>query len=79
MTESIVSSQYQVTLPLKIRQALGIEKNDRVSYEMIENGVVLRPVPKHDELVERWTNDIDPDIKPLVDADQLYQTRKARQ
>jgi bifunctional DNA-binding transcriptional regulator/antitoxin component of YhaV-PrlF toxin-antitoxin module len=78
MVESVVSSQFQITLPLKIRQALGIEKNDRVRYEMAKDSVVVRLVPSHDELVERWTSEIDPEIEPLKNADELYQTRKAR-
>ncbi len=45
MTEkSVVSSKGQVTIPVKVRKALGLKPGDRVAYKLIEGGAELVPL-----------------------------------
>ena len=45
MPVATVSSKGQITLPAKLRRALGIEPHDRLSVEVVDDTIVLRPVP----------------------------------
>ncbi len=40
MPSSAMSSKGQITVPLEIREALGLQKGDRVSFRMRQDGVV---------------------------------------
>jgi antitoxin PrlF len=40
MTESTLTSKGQITIPKKVRDALGLEVGDRVSFRVREDGVV---------------------------------------
>ncbi|MBN1425287.1 type II toxin-antitoxin system PrlF family antitoxin [Candidatus Fermentibacteria bacterium] len=42
MAYSRLSSKGQVTVPLKVREALGLKARDIVAYEVRPDGVVLR-------------------------------------
>jgi AbrB family looped-hinge helix DNA binding protein len=64
MIASKISSKGQVTIPKKVREALGVQPGDLVKYE-IENGVVsLRRVEPFDvefhaalsNTMEEWTS-----------------------
>lgn len=51
MTQSTITDKFQTTIPLEVRQALGLLPRQRVSYEVKGDGsVVLRPVPGLDAL-----------------------------
>jgi len=44
--KSIVSSKGQVTIPKKVREALGLHAGDQLSFELREDGVVeIHPDP----------------------------------
>jgi AbrB family looped-hinge helix DNA binding protein len=48
-TRSTISSKGQITIPLKIRQLLGVKHGDKVEF-VVENGSpVLRAVPPEDD------------------------------
>ena len=50
MTQSTITDKFQTTIPLAVRQALGLRPRQRVSYEVRQDGsAVLRPVPRLDE------------------------------
>lgn len=41
--ESTLTSRYQTTVPASIREALHLEKHDKIEYQLLENGdVILR-------------------------------------
>jgi AbrB family looped-hinge helix DNA binding protein len=44
MLTSKVTSKYQATIPAEVRKRLGIEKGDRVAFEVEDQKVVLRRV-----------------------------------
>ncbi len=44
MLTSKVTSKYQATIPAEVRKRLGIEKGDRVAFEVEGQKVVLRRV-----------------------------------
>jgi AbrB family looped-hinge helix DNA binding protein len=43
MSKARMTSKGQLTVPLDIRRALGLERGDTVSFELHEAGVLLRP------------------------------------
>lgn len=50
---STVSRKGQVTIPVEVREELGIHPGDEVRFEPTEEGYVLRKVPD-DERFEKW-------------------------
>ncbi len=51
MTQSTITDKFQTTIPMEVRQALGLLPRQRVSYEIRKDGsAVIRPVPHLDEL-----------------------------
>ncbi|MCL5291196.1 MAG: AbrB/MazE/SpoVT family DNA-binding domain-containing protein [Actinobacteria bacterium] len=42
--KSVVSSKGQVTIPAKVRKALGLKPGDRVAYKLVEGRAELVPV-----------------------------------
>ena len=48
MEETTMSSRGQVVIPVRIRRALGLEKNDRFQVEQRDGCIVLRPVQDDD-------------------------------
>ena len=51
MTQSTLTDKFQTTIPLEVRQALGLLPRQRMSYEVRKDGsAVIRPVPHLDEL-----------------------------
>lgn len=51
MTHSTITDKFQTTIPLEVRQALGLLPRQRVSYEVKGDGsAVIRPVPGLDAL-----------------------------
>ncbi len=63
--ESSVTSRYQTTIPLEIRTALGLEKNDKIHYALNERGeVVLSRVVQHvDPSIGVFLSLIDQDLE----------------
>lgn len=53
-----VSTKGQVTIPVEIRERLGIHPGDDVTFESTEEGYVLRKVPADDRF-EAWHGAID--------------------
>lgn len=43
MITSKVTSRGQTTLPRKVRDALHLREGDRLSYELTDNGVLIKP------------------------------------
>ncbi|GMA59477.1 AbrB family looped-hinge helix DNA binding protein [Alicyclobacillus sacchari] len=44
---STVTSKYQITIPLEIRQKEGIKVGDKVMFQYMDNGdIVIRPIRK---------------------------------
>jgi AbrB family looped-hinge helix DNA binding protein len=50
MPVSTISTKGQITLPASYRRQLGIEPHDRVSVELTDDAIVIRPAPDLFEL-----------------------------
>jgi len=69
MEYSKVSSKYQATIPLTVRQALGIKRGDLIAYEIDNGEVKLRRVTPADvaysravaETLSEWNTETDDD------------------
>ena len=67
MIISKITSKGQVTVPQKIREKLGIEPGDSISYEVHEDSAVIRRIPKVDVewakslayTLSEWADDLD--------------------
>ena len=80
VAKSTISSQYQTTLPKKVRELLNMRANDKIEFKVDprSNRVFIKKAESIDELADKWTANIHSGKKPLQDADKFYQTRKAR-
>jgi bifunctional DNA-binding transcriptional regulator/antitoxin component of YhaV-PrlF toxin-antitoxin module len=77
-----ITNKGQTTLPVAIRKKLGIPSTGGVLHvafnEQRREVIITKPITI-DELSEKISRYIKPDIKPLTDADTYYQThRKGR-
>lgn len=45
MSHSTITSKGQTTVPIRVREALGLKAGDRVVYELIEGAAVIRLHP----------------------------------
>ncbi|MCD6397997.1 MAG: type II toxin-antitoxin system PrlF family antitoxin [Spirochaetaceae bacterium] len=61
---SKITSKGQVTVPKRVRESLGIKVGDSIAYEVNEDNVVIRRIPKID--VE-WANSIENTLTEWVD------------
>jgi AbrB family looped-hinge helix DNA binding protein len=50
MPESTLTSKGQTTIPRDIRRLLGLKKNDRILYEVVDGKVAIKPAPSVHEL-----------------------------
>ena len=51
MIQSTITDRFQTTIPLDVREALGLKPRQKVSYEVRADGsAVMRPVPCLDQL-----------------------------
>ncbi len=65
---SAVTKKYQVTIPKKVREELGIERGDKIAFVKIEDGY---KIVKLDEFIEenaKILEDIDKTIKEMKEA-----------
>ncbi len=53
LTVSRISAKGQITLPKEIRQTMGLEAKDLVSYEVRSDGILLKRVDPFDESFHR--------------------------
>ncbi len=64
---SKVTQKYQATIPQAVREKLGIKKGDRVTFEIQEEGVLLKKVSPLDweylesvsNTLSEWSSDAD--------------------
>jgi AbrB family looped-hinge helix DNA binding protein len=64
---SKVSKKYQATIPLAVREILGIQQGDCIAFEMEQGKVVLKKVPQIDweyldavsEIMSEWSSNSD--------------------
>jgi len=61
---SKMTSKGQVTIPIKVRESLGIKGGDSLSYEVHDDNAVIRRIPRID--VE-WANSIENTLTEWVD------------
>jgi AbrB family looped-hinge helix DNA binding protein len=54
MYSSTISSKGQITVPLKIRQRLGLKEGDRVEFVIDEDRTVIRPVQPPENPFEQF-------------------------
>jgi antitoxin PrlF len=67
---SKITSKGQVTVPRKVREKLGIEAGDSISYEVHEDRAVIRRIPKVDvewaksieNTLSEWSDDFDDEL-----------------
>jgi antitoxin PrlF len=67
---SRITAKGQVTVPKKVREKLGIEMGDTISYEVRENSAVIKRVPKVDlewdisleSTLSEWRDDLDDEL-----------------
>ncbi len=57
MLTAKITSKGQVTLPLKIRQALGVQAGENVSFEELQEGFLVRKVLKKSPF-DRWVGSL---------------------
>ena len=65
---SAVTKKYQVTIPKKVREELGIESGDKIAFVKIEDGY---KIVKLDEFIEenaKILEDIDKTVKEMKEA-----------
>jgi len=65
---SAVTKKYQVTIPKKVREELGIERGDKIAFVKTEDGY---KIVKLDEFIEenaKILEDIDKTIKEMKEA-----------
>lgn len=43
MIRSTLTDRWQTTIPIAIRKALGLRPRQRLTYELVEGGVLIRP------------------------------------
>jgi len=48
--EVIVTSKFRITIPKKVREALGIKVGDRLLVKVVEGKIVLEPIRSSDAL-----------------------------
>jgi len=48
--EVIVTSKFRITIPKKVREALGIKVSDRLLVKVVEGKIVLEPIRSSDAL-----------------------------
>ena len=71
MTRSTITDKFQTTIPLEVREALGLRPRQRVSYELRSDGsAILRPEPDLDSLF----GSLKPK-RPLVPAEEKKAAR----
>ena len=51
---STISSKGQITVPLEIRNRLGLKQGDRVEFVMDESGTILRPARAPENPFEKY-------------------------
>lgn len=61
---SRITAKGQVTVPTKVREKLGIEIGDVISYEVKEDSAVIRRVPKVDL---EWNRNLEPTLSEWRD------------
>jgi AbrB family looped-hinge helix DNA binding protein len=64
LTEAKLSSKYQITIPKRVIQELGLESGDKLRLEVQDNRIVLVPTSK----VSRPTEALYGSIKKKIDA-----------
>lgn len=50
MVKVIVTSKFRITIPKKVREALGIKVGDRLLVKVVEGKIVLEPIRSSDAL-----------------------------
>lgn len=46
LDEAKITSKGQITIPVKVRKALGVKEGDKLAFEEIGTDIVVRPVKK---------------------------------
>lgn len=49
-----ISSKGQITIPLKIRQRLGVKAGDKVEFVIEEGKTILKPARSNDNPFDKW-------------------------
>ena len=44
--QALLTSKGQITIPRDIRKLLGVQAGDRLSFDVSESGIQVKPVPK---------------------------------
>lgn len=80
MVVARMSSKGQIVIPAQIRRQVGLSAGDAVLIDADESGreLRLRKAETLDEMADRFTAFLKPDIPPLVDASAHYRTRRPR-
>ncbi|MDO5678231.1 MAG: AbrB/MazE/SpoVT family DNA-binding domain-containing protein [Propionibacteriaceae bacterium] len=71
-----VSSKGQITLPVSVREQLGIDQGDRLTLIVDGGAITLRKQLTMDEitaLAQQWAK---PGVAPILDADAFYQAHR---
>ena len=55
MVKVIVTSKFRITIPKKVREALGIKVGDRLLVKVVEGKIVLEPIRSSDALKKLFT------------------------
>ncbi|MBV9217303.1 MAG: AbrB/MazE/SpoVT family DNA-binding domain-containing protein [Acidobacteria bacterium] len=57
-TEAKVTSKGQVTIPLKVRKALGVRPGDKIVFEQNGKGITVRPA-RRENVFEKYRGTVD--------------------
>ena len=69
MIRSTLTDQGQTTIPAAIRKALGLKPRQRLRYELVEGGVLIRPETEHlMDLAGSLKSDRGPFIRQQIEA-----------
>lgn len=71
-----LSSKGQITLPVAMREELGLVQGDRLTVTLDRRGLILRKQLSFDDitaLAQKWMK---PGVEPLMDASAFYQENR---
>ena len=80
-TTLTVTSKGQTTIPAPIRHKLGLSKSGgilQMNFNEDKDELIISRSLSIDELSNKITSFIKPDIKPLTDVDAFYQANRER-
>lgn len=78
MIESTLTNDWGTTIPAPVREALGLQPNQTLTYELVEGGVVVRPANSKPITMADLAGSVKSDVPYTSKADERDGARAAR-